>query len=58
MSKYYVFFTCNVLPQPEAHIVHDVNTANAAANLSYRGILIYLQTGRAALNPWHWTVNR
>jgi glycosyltransferase involved in cell wall biosynthesis len=54
MSKYYVFFTRNVLPQPEAHIVHDVNTANAAANLGYPAVLIYLQTGRAALNPLPW----
>ncbi|OKH24893.1 glycosyl transferase family 1 [Hydrococcus rivularis NIES-593] len=54
MSKHYIFFTRNVLPQPEAHIIHDVNTANAAANLGYSAILVYIQQGKKALNPLDW----
>jgi glycosyltransferase involved in cell wall biosynthesis len=54
MSKHYIFFTRNVLPQPEAHIIHDVNTANAAANLGYSAILVYIQQGKKALNPLNW----
>jgi glycosyltransferase involved in cell wall biosynthesis len=54
MSKHYIFFTRNVLPQPEAHIIHDVNTANAAANLGYPAILVYIQQGKKALNPLDW----
>ena len=53
MSQHYIFFTRNVLPQPNAaYLVHDVNTANAAANLGYRAILIYLQKGSKSLNPF------
>ncbi|NES82772.1 MAG: glycosyltransferase family 4 protein [Moorea sp. SIO2B7] len=54
MSKHYIFFTRHILPQPEAHIVHDVNTANAAANLGYSAVLVYLQQGRKALKPLDW----
>ncbi len=54
MSKYYVFFTRDTLPQPEAHIVHDVNTANAAANLGYAAILVYLNQRHKSFNPAHW----
>lgn len=55
MTKHYIFFTRNVLPQPNAaHLIHDVNTANAAANLGYRAVLVYLKTGNKALNPIDW----
>jgi glycosyltransferase involved in cell wall biosynthesis len=54
MPKHYIFFTRNVLPQPEAHIIHDVNTANAVANLGYPAILVYIQQGKKALNPVDW----
>jgi glycosyltransferase involved in cell wall biosynthesis len=54
MSKHYIFFTRDTLPQPEAHIVHDVNTANAAANLGYSSVLVYLQQGKEAQNPLNW----
>lgn len=54
MSKHYIFFTRDTLPQPEAHIVHDVNTANAAANLGYDAILVYLKQRHQSLNPWSW----
>ena len=54
MSKNYVFFTKSTLPQPEAHIVHDVNTANAVANLGYSSILVYLKKAQQSLNPLDW----
>ncbi|MDJ0633395.1 MAG: glycosyltransferase family 4 protein [Xenococcaceae cyanobacterium MO_188.B29] len=54
MSKHYVFFTRNTLPQPEAHIVHDVNTANAVANLAYSSILVYPNQTNKSYNPLDW----
>lgn len=54
MSKNYIFFTRSILPLPEAHIIHDVNTANAAANLGYPSILVYLQQREKSLNPIDW----
>ena len=53
MTKHYIFFTRNVLPQPNAaHLIHDVNTANAAANLGYPAVLVYLHSH--AFNPLDW----
>ena len=54
MSKYYIFFTRNILPQTEAHLVHDVNTANAAANLGYPAILVYLQQQTQVFKYLDW----
>ena len=54
MSKHYVFFTRSTLPQPEAHIVHDVNTANAVANLGYSTVLVYLNQTSLSSNPLDW----
>lgn len=54
MSKHYVFFTRSTLPQREAHIVHDINTANAVANLGYSAILVYLQKTNKSYNPLDW----
>ena len=54
MSKHYVFFTRNTLPQAEAHIVHDVNTANAVANLGYSSILVYPNQTNKSYNPLDW----
>ena len=54
MKKHYIFFTGNTLPQPEAHIVHDVNTANAVANLGYSAILVYLNQAQRSYNPLDW----
>lgn len=54
MSKHYVFFTRSILPQPEAHIVHDINTANAVANLGYSAILVYLHQTNKSYNPLDW----
>ncbi|MEG4321514.1 MULTISPECIES: glycosyltransferase family 4 protein [unclassified Microcoleus] len=52
MSKYYVFFTRNVLPQPNvASLVQVAHSANAAANLGYPVVLVYLRKGWSALNP-------
>ncbi|MEG5136849.1 MULTISPECIES: glycosyltransferase family 4 protein [unclassified Microcoleus] len=52
MSKYYVFFTRNTLPQPNvASLVQVTNSANAAANLGYPAVLAYLRKGWSALNP-------
>jgi glycosyltransferase involved in cell wall biosynthesis len=54
MSKNYIFFTKSTLPQPEAHIVHDVNTANAVANLGYPAILVYIKKTSESYNPLDW----
>ena len=43
MTKYYIFFTRNVLPQAQAHLVQVAHSANAAANLGYPTVLVYLQ---------------
>src|SRR6476469_907876 len=51
MNKHYIFFTRNVLHQPQAHLVQVAHTANAAANLGYSTVLAYLEKGLAALNP-------
>jgi len=52
MSKYYVFFTRNTLPKPNvASLVQVANSANAAANLGYPAVLVYLRKGWSALNP-------
>ncbi|MEG5039871.1 MULTISPECIES: glycosyltransferase family 4 protein [unclassified Microcoleus] len=52
MSKYYVFFTRNILPQPNvASLVQVTHSANAAANLGYPAVLVYLRKGWSALNP-------
>lgn len=56
MNKNYIFFTKNTLPQPEAHLVHDVNTANAVANLGYSAILVYLKKQSESSNPLDWIV--
>lgn len=52
---HYVFFTRSTLPKPNAaYLVHDVQTANAVANLGYSTVLVYLQTPMASLNPIEW----
>lgn len=51
MPKHYIFFTRNVLPQPQAHLVQVAHTANAAANLGYSAVLVYLEKQLKALNP-------
>ncbi|HLO51742.1 MAG TPA: glycosyltransferase family 4 protein [Kamptonema sp.] len=50
MSQYYVFFTRNVLPQPNvASLVQVAHSANAAANLGYSTVLAYLRKGDSNL---------
>ncbi|OCR01409.1 glycosyl transferase family 1 [Oscillatoriales cyanobacterium USR001] len=50
MSKYYLFFTRNILPQPNvASLVQVTHSANAAANLGYSTVLAYL--GKNTFNP-------
>lgn len=52
MKKHYVFFTRSALPQPDlASSVWAAHSANAAANLGYSAILVYLQRGWQAFNP-------
>ncbi len=50
-DKYYLFFVRDILPQPEAHLVQMVNLADAAANLGYRAVLVYLDRTLYAYNP-------
>jgi glycosyltransferase involved in cell wall biosynthesis len=54
MTKHYVFFTRNVLPQPRADLVQVANCANAAANLGYSTVLTSLQQGQSAYNLANW----
>ncbi|MGK7877258.1 MAG: glycosyltransferase [Xenococcaceae cyanobacterium] len=55
MTKHYVFFVRNTLPQSNsAALVQIVELANAAANLNYSTVLVYLQKGAAAFNPVNW----
>ncbi|NEO07904.1 glycosyltransferase [Moorena sp. SIO3I8] len=55
MNKHYIFFTRSTLPLPNAaHLVHDVNSANAAANLGYSTVLVYLHPPEKSLNPLDW----
>lgn len=50
MPQYYLFFTRNVLPQPNvASLVQVTHSANAAANLGYSTVLAYL--GKNTFNP-------
>lgn len=52
MSKYYLFFTRNILPQPNvASLVQVAHSANAAANLGLPAVLVYLRKGLSAFNP-------
>jgi len=51
MTKHYIFFTRNVLPQPQAHLVQVAHSANAAANLGYSTVLVYLRPLEESLNP-------
>jgi glycosyltransferase involved in cell wall biosynthesis len=51
MTKHYIFFTRNVLPQSHAHLVQVAHCANAAANLGYSTVLLYLSQGGGFPNP-------
>lgn len=53
MTKHYLFFTQNPLPQPRADLVQIVNCANAAANLGYSAVLAYLKQ-QSVSNPIRW----
>ena len=54
MTKHYIFFTRNTLPQPRADLVQVANCANAAANLGYSSVLTYLKQKPNWLNPREW----
>lgn len=51
MTKYYVVFTRDVLPQPQAHLVWATNSANAAANLGYPSVLVHYAQTEESRNP-------
>ncbi|TVQ54851.1 MAG: glycosyltransferase [Spirulina sp. DLM2.Bin59] len=52
MSKHYLFFTRNPLPQPNvASLVQVVHSANAAANLGYSTVLAYLDSAVGKFKP-------
>jgi glycosyltransferase involved in cell wall biosynthesis len=52
---HYLCFTRHILPKPNAaHLVHDVQTANAVANLGYKTVLVYLKPPLESLNPIEW----
>jgi glycosyltransferase involved in cell wall biosynthesis len=54
MTKHYIFFTRNELPQPQAHLVQVAHSANAAANLGYPTVLVFIHKGISSLNPVEW----
>ena len=54
MRKYYTFFLRDTLPKSEAHIGQVVQSANAAANLGFRVLLLYLKKGWDAARPLDW----
>ncbi|MBI4781193.1 MAG: glycosyltransferase family 4 protein [Oscillatoriophycideae cyanobacterium NC_groundwater_1537_Pr4_S-0.65um_50_18] len=54
MTKHYIFFTRNTLPQPRADLVQVANCANAAANLGYASVLTYLKQQPNWLYPQEW----
>ncbi|MDY6940115.1 MAG: glycosyltransferase, partial [Cyanobacteriota bacterium] len=54
MQKYYTFFLRDTLPKSEAHIGQVVQSANAAANLGFPVLLLYLKKGWDAARPIDW----
>jgi glycosyltransferase involved in cell wall biosynthesis len=50
---FYLFFVRDPLPQPGAHLVQIVHLANAAANLGYGTVLVDIDRGSTALNPFN-----
>ncbi|MEM8807587.1 MAG: glycosyltransferase [Cyanobacteria bacterium P01_G01_bin.38] len=54
MTKHYLFYVRDVLPQPKAHLIQVVQCANAAANLGYPTVLSFTKQGYQALNPIDW----
>lgn len=52
MPQFYIFFTRNVLPQRNvASLVQVAHSANAAANLGFSTVLVYLRKGWKAFDP-------
>jgi glycosyltransferase involved in cell wall biosynthesis len=55
MKKHCIFFTKNTLPKPGmASAIQFVNSANAAANIGYPAVLVYLDESRRSYNPVNW----
>jgi glycosyltransferase involved in cell wall biosynthesis len=55
MTKHYLFFSRNLSFQPDsAHEIHDVLCANAAANLGYSSVLVYLHKSNNVLHNVAW----
>lgn len=54
MKKHYIFFINDYLPKPGAHLVQIAHLANAAANLGYSSVLVYLRKAEQTLNPLDW----
>ena len=58
MTRHYIFFSRDSLPQQGAHIVQIVHLANGAANLGYSSILVYPKIVNylkplKLINPFH-----
>ncbi|HBE20148.1 MAG TPA: glycosyl transferase family 1 [Cyanobacteria bacterium UBA11149] len=52
MDKHYILFSRNISLKPgNAHEIHDVICANAAANLGYSSVLVYPDPDNTAWNP-------
>jgi glycosyltransferase involved in cell wall biosynthesis len=51
-DQHYIFFINEELPKQEAHLVQSTNAANGAANIGYSTVLVYLQKGLSAMNPY------
>jgi glycosyltransferase involved in cell wall biosynthesis len=53
MIKHYICFSRNLSFKPDsAHEIHDVLCANAAANLGYSAVLVYLESETSFPNPF------
>jgi glycosyltransferase involved in cell wall biosynthesis len=54
-KKYYIYFTNASIPKEDAaSLIHDVNSANAAANLGYNAALVCIDRSINAYNPVKW----
>lgn len=53
-KNYYVFFVRDELPRRSAEIAQTVQSANAAANLGYPAVLVFLRRDWQAFNPLRW----
>ena len=53
--QYYIVYSSKISLQPNsAHEIHDVQCANAVANLRYPTVLVYPDHRNTSSHPWEW----